>query len=67
MCIRDSDWYLTLTPYPTDSALKHKAEVFSPVLLRALKGYYETESKSNWHTVGLDFDPILNTQEPSEV
>lgn len=59
-------WYvpLALKSDATETTLRNKPQVLSPELYRALKGYYETEAKSKGETVGLDFDPFLNSQDP---
>jgi len=60
------DWYvpLALKSDATELTLKNKRDVLSAELYGALKGYYETEAKSKGETVGLDFDPFLNSQDP---
>lgn len=47
-------------------ALKYKPSAFSPALLRALKEDSEAQAKANGEIVGLDFDPLLNTQDPCD-
>ncbi len=50
----------------SDLALKYKAALFSPQLLRALREDSQAQAKAKGEIVGLDFDPFLNTQDPSE-
>jgi Protein of unknown function (DUF3828) len=62
------DWYLpharqSAVTYPT--ALKTKAQLFSPTLLQALKLDYAASKANPNEVVGLDFDPFLNSQDPS--
>jgi len=62
------NWYLpharqAATTYPT--ALKTKAQLFSPTLLQALKQDYAASQANPNEVVGLDFDPFLNSQDPS--
>lgn len=49
----------------SDRALKYKGSAFSPGLLRALKEDSEAQAEAKGELVGLDFDPFLNTQDPS--
>jgi hypothetical protein len=46
--------------------LKNKKNLFTPVLLKALKDDFEASAKVRDEIVGLDFDPFLNTQDPCE-
>jgi len=67
------DWYVATTVngslpvggYPV--ALKEKSHVFDPVLLRALKEDHASQKRTPGELVGLDFDPFLNTQDPSNL
>ena len=47
-------------------ALKEKKTVFSPDLFRKLEEDSEAQAKAKGDLVGLDFDPFLNSQDPSE-
>jgi hypothetical protein len=65
------DWYVPLTHASvngpaSDSALKHKAEVFNPDLLRALKLDSEASAHAKGEVVGLDFDPFVGSQDPAD-
>jgi hypothetical protein len=66
------DWYvarekaLTKANGPKDVmevAMQEKRSCFSPELLKALQEDVAAAHKSPGELVGLDFDPILNTQE----
>ncbi len=62
------DWYLprasrSAEAYPT--TLKTKSAWFSPMLLQALKQDYAASQANPNEVVGLDFDPFLNSQDPS--
>jgi hypothetical protein len=46
-------------------AVMYKSSVFSPDLLRALKEDSQAQAKAKGEIVGLEFDPFLNTQDPS--
>ncbi len=46
--------------------LKNKKNLFTPVLLKALKDDFDASAKVRNEIVGLDFDPFLNTQDPCE-
>jgi hypothetical protein len=48
-----------------DFALKYRSSAFSPQLLQLLKEDRATQAACE-DIVGLDFDPILNTQDPDE-
>jgi hypothetical protein len=50
--------------YPLNLALKDRAPSFSPDLAREMKGVLDTEARD--HQAWLDFDPILNTQDPAD-
>ena len=47
-------------------ALKYKRSVFSPELFRQLIEDSEAQAKAAGDHVGLDFDPLLSSQDPSE-
>ena len=46
-------------------AIKQKSGFFSPQLLKALQEDATAQAKAVGEIVGLDFDPFLNTQDPS--
>ena len=57
------DWYVPLTQTTmngpaSDSALQHKAEVFNPDLLRALKVDSEASAHAKGEIVGLDAEAL---------
>ena len=62
------DWYLPkaqdLDGDPLDLALKEKPSPFSAAIVRGLNRV-AAESKAE-NDAGLDFDPILNTQDPGD-
>jgi hypothetical protein len=64
------DWYvpkaLKVNVRPADLVLKYKSSAFSPELLRALREDSEAQARSPEKLVSLDFDPFLNTQDPSQ-
>jgi hypothetical protein len=49
-----------------EATLRENPSVFSPELAKALKDDLAASRKSPGEIVGLDFDPVLNTQEPAE-
>src|SRR5262249_33094480 len=51
---------------PLNRAMKEKATVFESELLKQLKEDRDAAAKVKNEIVGLDFDPILNTQESVE-
>lgn len=64
------DWYLNLAKNdsvrrksPLEQAVQEKASCFSPNLLLQLKEDIKASSANPDEVVGLDFDPILNSQE----
>lgn len=64
------DWYIVREKELRDSpkdvmevAMKEKRSCFSPELLKALQEDVTAAHKSPGEIVGLDFDPILNSQE----
>jgi hypothetical protein len=64
------DWYVPLALKETkvaasDLALKWKPAAFDPELSRLLKRDSAAQAKAH-EIVGLDFDPFLNSQDPSE-
>ena len=65
------DWYVPVAlkggrVTPVDRALKIKGSAFSPELAQALREDSAASAKVKDEVVGLDFDPFLNTQEPSD-
>ena len=46
-------------------AIKQRPSSFSPQLLQALRDDAEAQAKAIGEMVGLDFDPFLNSQDPS--
>ena len=52
-------WYLSKPQ--TDRACKERASAFSPELLKQLNDDYAASQKNKGEIVGLDFDPILDT------
>jgi hypothetical protein len=59
------DWYLRKDA-TMDLALKEKRDAFSPELVRLLRDDRDAQSKAEGEIVGLDFDPFLNSQDPSK-
>jgi len=64
------DWYVPIAlrdhAVPAwDFALKYRKQVFSAELFRALKEDSDAQAKAS-DLVGLDFDPFLNSQDPSK-
>ncbi len=62
-------WYvprlLTDNSIPAyELALKHKKDIFTPILFNALRDDFAASAKVSDEIVGLDFDPFLNTQDP---
>jgi Protein of unknown function (DUF3828) len=63
------DWYVAKSNAPTsvsstlETALKARSGDFSPELCKRIKEDNAAAAKSPGEIVGLDFDPILNTQE----
>ena len=49
----------------SDIAIKQRPSSFSPQLLEALRDDAEAQAKAIGELVGLDFDPFLNSQDPS--
>lgn len=64
------DWYVSSTKTthgrPSDLALQHKPEVFSPDLLRALKVDSEAAARAKSEIDGIDFDPFVGGQDPAD-
>jgi Protein of unknown function (DUF3828) len=63
-------WYVPLAAKsnkgtPFEVAIKQRPSSFSPQLLQALRDDAEAQAKAVGETVGLDFDPFLNSQDPS--
>lgn len=48
-----------------ETAIKRKPDCFSPQLLQALKDDAAAQAKVSDDIVGLDFDPFLSSQDPS--
>lgn len=64
------EWYVPKALHESgvpasDLALKYQRSVFSPDLIRALREDSEAQARAAGAIVGLDFDPFLNTQDPS--
>ena len=66
------DWYLSkeaasgnLSLPSWDVVLKRKAHVLNPQLHRQLKADLDAQENCPGEICGLDFDPILNSQDPS--
>ena len=64
------DWYVPKSLHghngpASDPALKYKRSLFSDELVRGLSEDSAAQAKSD-EIVGLDFDPFLNSQDPSE-
>jgi hypothetical protein len=58
------DWYMKQPRFTR--VLKYRASALSPELFRRLEEDYQAQAKSPADVVGLDFDPILNTQDPDQ-
>ena len=64
-------WYVPFTQKPTNGpafnlALRNKAEVFSPELLRALKLDSEAQARAKGEIDGIDFDPLVGGLDPAD-
>lgn len=60
------DWYLSKEAASgLDAVLERKANVFSPELYQHLKEDRDAQEKCPGEICGLDFDPFLNSQDPS--
>ena len=60
------DWYLSKDGASgTDAVLKRKANLLSSELYRRLKEDRDASEKCEGEICGLDFDPFLNSQDPS--
>ena len=64
-------WYVPLTQKDTNRpafyvALRSKAAVFSPELLRALRNDSKAQARANGDLVGIDFDPFVGGQDPAD-
>lgn len=64
-------WYFPAMQHPgnkvmSDVALDRKGFLFSTELRKALRDDLAASKKNKAEIVGLDFDPFLNTQDPSE-
>lgn len=65
------DWYVPLAnreiKEPASSiAIRGRSFLFGRELLTLLKADAAAEAKANGYIIGLDFDPFLNTQDPSD-
>ena len=65
------DWYVPLvladhTKPAWEFALKEKKSAFAPEISKALREDSEARAQSSGEIVGLDFDPFLNSQDPSD-
>jgi hypothetical protein len=61
------DWYIKATRNKGfDTALKARRSSFSPTLLAALKEDLAASAKNSEEVVGLDFDPIVASQDMPE-
>lgn len=58
------DWYIKHPAWPR--ALKYRPSAFSPELYRRLHEDHEAQAKVPGDVAGLDFDPILNSQDPGD-
>lgn len=64
------DWYAPRAasegrhPFGFADAVKLKPSVFDPALARALQEDADAQAKAHDDIVGIDFDPILNSQDP---
>lgn len=64
------DWYVPLAlkesnERSSDVAIKIKPALFSKEILNALREDSAAQAKSPDYIVGIDFDPFLNSQDPS--
>jgi hypothetical protein len=66
------DWYLASGPQKKhsspsmDTALRQKPEVFGAELFRLLKEDRDEQANDPGEITGIDFDPFLNSQDPSD-
>jgi hypothetical protein len=65
------DWYVPLIVHEQgnsayEKVLKQKENLFNPDLHAKLVDDFEAQAKTPGEIVGLDFDPFLNSQDPSE-
>jgi hypothetical protein len=63
------DWYAPKAATDTpggawEMAIKAKSSAFEPKLLQALREDVATQAKAAGELVGLDFDPLLDSQDP---
>jgi len=59
-------WYVPIAVKDNiEIAIKQRPSSFSPQLLQALRDDAEAQAKAIGELVGLDFDPFLNSQDPS--
>jgi hypothetical protein len=58
------DWYLLKPSWPR--ALTYKPSAFSSELSQGLREDYEAQAKVSGDIAGLDFDPLLNSQDPAQ-
>jgi len=60
------DWYVGKAGANFKVALREKRSAFSPKLYKAMQEDVEAQAKVRGEIVGLDFDPIVNSQDPCE-
>jgi hypothetical protein len=60
------DWYVREGQSNYELALKNKSSALSPELWHALREDFAAQAKAPDEIVGLDGDPFLNSQDPSE-
>jgi hypothetical protein len=64
-------WYVPLTQKNLNEpafhvAIRQRASMFVPPLLRALKADAKAQSHANGDLVGIDFDPFVGGQDPAD-
>jgi Protein of unknown function (DUF3828) len=60
------DWYKGKAGTNFEAALRDKRSAFDPELFKALQEDIQAQAKVPGEIVGLDFDPIVNSQDPCE-
>lgn len=60
------DWFVGKAGTNFEVALREKRSAFSPKLYKALQEDVQAQAKVPGEIVGLDFDPIVNSQDPCE-
>ncbi len=62
------DWYVPVGGREPNwsSLFSEKKSVFAPSLFQSLKADNDAQAKVEGEIVGLDFDPFLNSQDPSQ-